>query len=674
MIDVFVTSLQNLLTLHHLSYMMIGVAIGLVVGILPALGGIAGMSLLLPFVYGMEPTAAIAMMVGLLAVIPTSDTFSCILMGIPGSSASQATVLDGFPLARKGEAARALSASFSASMIGGLFGALCLTAIVIVARPLILSFTSAELFMLAIFGLSMVGVLSGSSLAKGVAACALGLAFGAIGTAPANGGERMTFDSLYLMSGLEITIIGLGIFALPEVLDLLRGQASISSTGKLGQGWLTGVRDTWWEKWLTLRCATIGACVGLMPGLGGSVSDWISYGHTVQSAKDKSQFGKGDIRGVIGPEAANNSCAGGNLIPTLLFGIPGSGSMAIFLAAMILIGLQPGPGMADPKRDLDLTYTVVWTLALANVVGTAACIALSPSIARLTTIRFVLFAPFMILIIVFGAFQSTRSFEDILALLVIALTGIFLKRFGWPRPAFLIGFVLAGQVETYFYQAVQFYGYGFPLRPIAVAIALITIASLWFTSRSRQAPKEETVPGGITTDIDFEREEDETAAAKNLWPQVIFTAVTFGFFIFTIAEGAQNSFLDAVFPVSVGIVGLLTAAFVLFWQVRGATGRGPAGTVNFDLDDGASSGSLWRFVGWLVGFVIAIGLLGFTLALVGFFLAFLKVVARSSWLQASVLTAAAVGLVLVLTSTLNMNLPGGLLQHYFYSQLVWPLR
>ncbi|WP_432349635.1 tripartite tricarboxylate transporter permease [Shinella yambaruensis] len=654
--------------------MMIGVAVGLIVGILPALGGIAGMSLLLPFVYGMEPTAAIAMMVGLLAVIPTSDTFSCILMGIPGSSASQATVLDGFPLARKGEAARALSASFSASMIGGLFGALCLTGIVIVARPLILSFTSAELFMLAIFGLSMVGVLSGSSLAKGIAACTLGLAFGAIGTAPANGGERMTFGSLYLMSGLEITIIGLGIFALPEVLDLLRGNSSISSTGKLGRGWLDGVRDTWREKWLTLRCSTIGACVGLMPGLGGSVSDWISYGHTVQTAKDKSQFGKGDIRGVIGPEAANNSCAGGNLIPTLLFGIPGSGSMAIFLAAMILIGLQPGPGMADPNRDLNLTYTVVWTLALANVVGTAACIALSPSIARLTTIRFVLFAPFMILIIVFGAFQSTRSFEDIVALLVVALTGIFLKRFGWPRPAFLIGFVLAGQVETYFYQAVQFYGYGFPLRPIAIVIALVTVASLWFTSRSRMRQKEEAVPGGITTDIEFEREEDETAAARNLWPQVVFTAIAVAFFVFTIVEGAENSFLDAVFPIAVGLVGLLTAATVLFWQVRGATGRGTAGNMNFDLDDGTTSGSLWRFVGWLVGFVAAIGLVGFTLALIGFFVAFLKVVARSSWLQTLVLTAAAVGLVLLLTSILHMNLPGGLLQNQFYDQLVWPLR
>jgi putative tricarboxylic transport membrane protein len=673
MTEVFITSLQNLLTLHHLGYMFVGIAVGLVVGILPALGGIAGMSLLLPFVFGMEPTAAVAMMVGLLAVIPTSDTFSCILMGIPGSSASQATVLDGFPLARKGEAARALSASFSASMIGGMFGALCLTGIVIVARPLILSFTSAELFMLAIFGLSMVGVLSGNNLGKGIAACALGLAVGAIGTAPANGGERMSFGSLYLMSGIELVIIGLGIFALPEIIDLLRSNASISSTGKLGKGWRTGVLDTWREKWLTLRCSVIGALVGIMPGLGGSVSDWISYGHAVQTAKDKSQFGKGDIRGVIGPEAANNSCAGGNLIPTLLFGIPGSGSMAIFLAAMILIGLQPGPGMADPNRDLDLTYTVVWTLAIANVFGTAACIALSPSIARLTTIRFTLFAPFMILIVLFGAFQSTRSYEDLLALLAVGIIGLFLKRFGWPRPAFLIGFVLAIQVETYFYQAVQFYGFDFALRPIAIAIGIVTVVSVWFTARKRPVSEPNVVVEAAKLagdEADFTDEEGR--GATNLWPQVVFTAFTFACFAYAVVDGLQQSFLDAVFPVAVGIVGCLASLAILIPQWRGAKG-GDAGNANFDLD-AQSSDSFWTFIAWIVGFIAAIGLVGFFLALVGFFVSFLRIVARSSWIQTLVLTGAACGLILFLTSILYMNLPGGLLQYYFYDSLVWPFR
>ncbi|OAM74526.1 tripartite tricarboxylate transporter permease [Devosia elaeis] len=671
MIDVLLHALQNLFTLTNLGFMLVGVTVGLVVGILPALGGIAGMSLLLPFVYGMEPTSAVAMMVGLLAVIPTSDTFSSILMGIPGSAASQATVLDGFPLARKGEAARALSASFSASLVAGLFGALCLTGIVIVARPLILSFSSAELFMLALFGLSMVGVLAGNNLAKGVAACALGLAVGCIGTAPAAGGERMSFGSLYMMSGIEITIIGLGIFALPEVIDLLRSNASISSTGKLGKGWLDGLKDTWTHRFLMLRTSGIGAMIGLIPGLGGSVSDWISYAHTVQTSKDKSQFGKGDIRGVIGPEAANNSCAGGNLIPTLLFGIPGSGSMAIFLAAMILIGLQPGPAMADPNRDLDLTYTVVWTLAIANVVGTAACILLSPSIARLTTIRFVLFAPFMILIVTFGAYQATRSFEDLIALLVVGLLGIFLKRFGWPRPAFLIGFVLAGQVETYFYQAVQFYGFAFPLRPVAIVIAVLTVVSVWFSTRKRK-PTEPLDPA--IEALDELEEESKSVVASNIWPQVIFTGLTLGWFAFAIIDGSSKSFLDKVFPITVGLIGVGASLLVLWPQLMAATGRRKiGGSFNFDLDANRAA-DFWPYVAWIVGFILATGVVGFFLALVGFFIGFLRLVAKAGWLQTLALTVGAVALILVLTSILRMNLPGGLLQHYFYDALVWPLR
>ena len=198
--DAILSALGTVLTFQHIQYLMIGVLTGLVVGVLPGLGGIVGMSLLLPFVYGMEPTLALAMLIGILPVLSTSDTFASILMGIPGSSASQATILDGFPLAKKGQAARALSAAFSASFIGGLFGALVLTVCVLIARPLILSFGAAELFMLTMFGLSMVGALSGSSLAKGVAACAAGLALGAVGAAPATGRKSQPTAGCVMLS------------------------------------------------------------------------------------------------------------------------------------------------------------------------------------------------------------------------------------------------------------------------------------------------------------------------------------------------------------------------------------------------------------------------------------------------------------------------------------------
>ncbi|PKP64750.1 MAG: tricarboxylate transporter, partial [Alphaproteobacteria bacterium HGW-Alphaproteobacteria-8] len=311
MIDVFFAALAELLTFQHIGFMLIGVVIGLCIGVLPGLGGIAGLSLLIPFLYGMDDVSALAMLIGLVAVIPTSDTFASVLMGIPGSSASQATVLDGFPLAKQGQAARALSAAFISSLFGGVFGALILTGFVLIARPLILAFGSAELFMLSLLGLSMVAVLSGRSLMKGMAACGLGLLLGSVGGAPATGEFRMVFGLTYLYDSIPLVVVGLGLFAVPEIADLLRSNRAIAEGARLGAGWFQGVRDWWANLFLSIRCAGIGCLVGAIPGLGGSVVDWIAYGHAVQTSKDTSKFGKGEIRGVIGPESANNAMQGG---------------------------------------------------------------------------------------------------------------------------------------------------------------------------------------------------------------------------------------------------------------------------------------------------------------------------------------------------------------------------
>ena len=665
MVDTFFTALATLLTFHHVVALSAGVLLGLVVGVLPGLGGIVGLSLLLPFLYGMEPSYALAMMVGVLAVIPTSDTFASILMGIPGSTASQATVLDGFPLAKKGEAARALSAAFAASMFGGVFGALVLTLFVIVARPVILSFGTAELFALTIFGLSMVGVLSGASLTKGIATAALGLVFGMVGDAPATGEYRMEFGSLYLIDGIPLVIVALGLFAVPEVVDLLRGQSSIAGgTRSLGKGWRQGLRDTWACKWLVLRCSGLGTLIGAMPGLGGSVVDWIAYGHVVQISKDRGDFGKGDIRGVIAPESANNACAGGTLIPTLLFSIPGSGATAVFLSALILIGVQPGPSMADPARDLNLTYTVVWSLALASVLGTALCIALAPFIARLTTIRYVLIAPFMIMIVSFAAFQATRSLDDMIALLAMGTIGIFLRRFGWPRPAFLIGFALATQAERYLYQAVQFSGWGFAGRPLVLLIIGLTVLSIWLSLRKR--------PGDSVAAAVHTEGSSAQARAGEVWPQVAFALAALAAFAFAVVSGLSVSLLAAIFPIAIGLVGLAATGLVLLPLLRGK----PDSPANFDAEltprENDVRGGAWAMLGWFAAFVATISLVGFFAALILFFVVFLRVMGRVSWPLTAVLTAAACAFMLVLIYALNLVLPGGLAQAYF--DLPWPFR
>ncbi|MFW3613580.1 tripartite tricarboxylate transporter permease [Billgrantia antri] len=477
MFDILLSSLGQLFTLHHLLYMVVGVLVGLVVGIIPGLGGIAGMALLLPFLYGMEPSIALGMLMGLVAVIPTGDTFASVLLGIPGSSASQATVIDGFSLAKRGQAARALSSAFLASMIGGLIGAAVLTGFILIARPVVLSFSSSELFMLTLLGLSMVAVLSGRDLLKGVAACGLGLLVGTIGMAPATGEFRLNFEIDYLYDGIPLVVIGLGIFALPEIIDLLVKRGAIAGEpARLGKGWRQGVQDVGKNRGLVARCAGIGSLLGTIPGLAGSVVDWMTYGHAVQSAKDKSQFGQGDIRGVIAPESANNACACGAMVPTLLFGVPGSGTAAVFLGGLLLLGLQPGVSMIE--TNLDLTYTIIWSLALANIIGAALCLGLARPVASLTRVPFVILAPLITVLIMFAAFQATRSPGDLLALGATGVLGVLFKQAGWSRPAFLIGFVLAPGAETYFYQAVQFQGSAAFMRPGVLIIGAMILAAL----------------------------------------------------------------------------------------------------------------------------------------------------------------------------------------------------
>ncbi|MBF2759797.1 MAG: tripartite tricarboxylate transporter permease [Ectothiorhodospiraceae bacterium AqS1] len=664
MLDALAQAAASLASLDHFIWMLTGVGVGLVVGVIPGLGGIAGLSLLIPFVFGMEPAAALGMLVGLVAVIPTSDTFASVLMGIPGSSASQATVLDGFPLAKSGQAARALSAAFASSLFGGLIGAVILTGFVLIARPLILTFGAAELFMLALFGLSMVAALAGRSLTKGIAAGAVGLLAGSIGAAPATGEFRMILGFEYLYDGIPLVVMGLGLFAIPEIVDLLRKNRSIAGNALLGQGWIAGLRDWARNTFLSLRCAGIGAIVGAIPGLGGSVVDWITYGHAVQTCKKNPEFGKGDIRGVIAPESANNAMQGGTLLPTILFGIPGSGAMAVFLGGMILIGIEPGPALAD--ADLGITYTIIWSLAIANIMGAGICFLLAPPIARLTTIPFAWLAPCMIALVCFAAFQATRDIADLVALTAIGALGILMKRFGWPRPALLIGYVLAPQAETYFYQALQFNpqygGLGMLLRPGVIVIALLTLISLWFGLRRR------------VTEIDTAGADEEKRAHATRLEQILFTAALAGFCLIAWNDASSHTFLGSIFPAGASVVGLLFC-LALSWRLWRAPCDHPA---LFDLEISgdhvgkAKSGSMWSGWLWLAGLIAGSALIGFFAAMIFFFLAFLKLRTRATWEGTLSLTAGASAFLLGLAWMLSLHFPRGLVQNAL--DLPWPFR
>ena len=648
----------------QLMFLFAGVLLGLSIGVLPGLGGIAGLSLVLPFIYGMEPVSGLALMVGLLAIIPTSDTFSSVLLGIPGSSASQATVLDGFPLSRKGEAARALAAAFTSSLMGGLFGAVILTGVILVARPLILAFGLPEMLMITILGLSMVAILAGRVPLKGVVAAGAGVLFGTIGAAPAGGSLRMSsYDYPYLVDGFQLVIVGLGIFAIPEIVSLLRQDRAIARSGELGSGWMAGVKD-WFEwKWLSLRSAILGAVVGMIPGLGGSVVDWLAYGAAVQTAKDSSKFGSGDIRGVIAPESSNNAKEGGGLVPTLIFGIPGSGSMAIFLGGLALLNMTPGPQMV--RNDLDITYTIVWSLALANVFGAGLCILLSKWIAKLTTIRFTTFAPYLFMVIAFAAFQSRMSIGDLAALMFIGLIGVMLRRFDYSRPAFLIGFVLSSQSEIFLNQAFQIAGarfrrsteagWDYILSPITVVLLILTIVSIVV---------------GIRASKNI-RENINAPTGSKVAPMVFLTILTLYAAISTVDAFGVSRLQDRIFPLTIGLVTLLGAFGVYVRMLM----KPVTDEVFIDLESGGEDGEathgLWPTLAWFLSLLVLTGIFGFVIAAAIFLLAFFRTRAGFGWPRAALSSAAGLGFILFLAAMLGRDFPPGLLQEFF--DLPWPL-
>ena len=652
------------LILHpvQLMYLVAGVLLGLSIGVLPGLGGIAGLALVLPFMYGMDPVSGLALMVGLVAVIPTSDTFSSVLLGIPGSSASQATVLDGFPLSKQGHAARALSAAFASSLFGGLFGAVVLTFFILIARPLILAFGLPEMLMITILGMSMVAILAGRVPLKGIVAAGLGIMAGTIGAAPAGGSLRMsTYDIPYLVDGLQLVIVGLGIYAIPEIVSLLRQDRPIATSGELGDGWLQGVRDWWEHKLLSIRCAVIGVLVGVIPGLGGSVVDWLAYGSAVQTAKDRSQFGSGDIRGVIAPESSNNAKEGGGLVPTLIFGIPGSGSMAIFLGGLALLNMTPGPQMV--RNNLDITYTIVWSLALANVIGAGLCIVLSRWIAKLTTIRFTVLAPFLFMMIAFAAFQARQSLADLAALIVIGALGVLLRRFDYSRPAFLIGFVLSQQSEIFVNQAFQIAGarfrrsaeagWDYLLSPITIGLLILTVLSVVI---------------GIKASKNIRENIDAPTGGKRA-PLIFLGFVTLYLAVSTFDAWGVGRLQDRVFPLTIGLVTLAGALALLarMW-LRPATDD-----AFIDLEhgeDGEAPHGLWSTLAWFLGLLILTGLFGFIIALVIFLMAFFRTRGGFGWARSALSTAAGIAFILFLARVLGRDFPPGLLQSYI--DLPWP--
>src|SRR5688572_5471782 len=353
--DVFLSALWQVLAPHTFGIMLVGIIIGALVGILPGLGGAATLALMLPFVYPMDAVSAFAFLLGMHAVTATTGDITSVLFGVPGEATSAATVLDGYPMTRRGEAGRALGAVLFSSLVGALLGATVLALSVPVIRPIVLAFGPPEFLMLTLLGLSFIISLSGKNLIKGFIMAAFGFLLAMVGLDPQSGIQRFTMGQLYLWEGISVVPVVVGLFGGAEVLQLMMTKGSIAKQRSEPPiaGVMQGVRDTFVHTGLTLRASAIGVGIGMIPGMGGAVSQFIAYAHAQHTSKHPETFGKGNVEGVLATGAVNNSREGGNLIPTVAFGIPGSVSMAILLSVFLLKGLVPGPAMLT--RNLDVT-------------------------------------------------------------------------------------------------------------------------------------------------------------------------------------------------------------------------------------------------------------------------------------------------------------------------------
>ena len=485
LLDAAIKGLMNILHLKVFLAMLVGISIGTFTAVAPqGLGMPLVYAILLPVVVRWEPVTGMALLIGASSVSAICAAYLPILFGIPGGSGSQATVLDGYPMGKRGEGRRALGASFMAGGMGCLVGTFTLALAIPAAKPLIYLMGAPELFVVVLWGLSMVAVLAGRRPIKGLIAAAFGLLIATVGQQGQSGIMRFVFDQPYLLDGIPLSIIALALFGIPSALDLALTKIGVEQQpAPLKGSLLDGVKDTLREWWLVLRCSFIGVWVGIVPGIGSQVVDWLAYGHAAQTSKDAKNFGKGDVRGVIAPESANDAKDGGDLVTTLLLGFPQGVVTALFIVALLAWGYLPGPEMI--KKNPDIIYSVVWIQGISGVMGTLIGFALAAQLAKLAEVRYSLMVPIIFIFVLMGAFSVNRDPIDLLVVVVFGVIGYFMRRFGYPRPAMILGLVLGGLMETYLYRSMASYGFTWLARPSVVVLLSLATISFLLTMRAR---------------------------------------------------------------------------------------------------------------------------------------------------------------------------------------------
>lgn len=487
MLENIIEAILIVLSWPTILFVVIGVTIGLVFGAIPGLGGVIAVALLVPFTFGLQAENAIVLFGATIGGVAFGGSVSAILINIPGTAPNVATLIDGYPMTRSGRSAEALAVSATASAIGAIFGVLVLLSLLPVAREVVLAFSAPEFFWLAIIGLVVIAVTTRESLLKGLIAGGVGFIFALAGYSEVTGETRYAFGITYLWDGVELIPAIIGLYAIGEVINFVTrgGEISERRNANLEGSILTGIKQVTTRPFLLLRSAVIGILVGLVPGIGGVTANFISYMQASQTSQNSEQFGKGDPRGVLASEAANDAKDGGALLPTVAFGIPGSAVMAVILGGLLLHGVTPGQQLL--QDDLTILLVLIFALLLSNILTSIIGLSTANHLAKITRVDVNLLAPIILVVSLIGTYVLRLSIGDMVIAVLFGFLGYAFIALNYSRIPVVLALILATITEVSYHQALMISDGNhliFVTRPISAVLMVLTVISLVYPFRN----------------------------------------------------------------------------------------------------------------------------------------------------------------------------------------------
>jgi len=488
MIENLISGLTPLGDPSVIGMLILGNLLGFVFGVLPGLGTIQAMALVLPFTFGTEPLKAMFLYAGIMGSSPLGGAVTAILIRIPGVPGNVCTTIEGYAMTQRGEAARALAIAAFASLLGEFAGLAILVLILPVAEQLILNLRAPEIFWIVMLGVFSIVFVGGGNFLKGIVAAAIGMLLSLVGRSPLFPVSRFDLGTYYLWDGVKLVAFFVGIFAIPQIMKLASSQGAVARVSR--QDWkkiAETIKETFRYPFTFIRSALIGAVVGIIPGLGASIANAVSYTTTVQLnklRKDERPFGTGNVRGLVAAECSNNAKEGGALLTTVSFGIPGSAEMALLLGAFTLHGLQPGLELVT--RHADLVWSLIIGLSISQFISMLFVLTGTNLFARVLSLRSEFVAFPVLLACLVGAYAIARNIWDLFVLIAAGFLSFGMRRYGFSVISMAIGFILAPYGERALGQSLQISLGDISIlftRPIAISLMVLVflfmIVPLW---------------------------------------------------------------------------------------------------------------------------------------------------------------------------------------------------